>query len=681
MSDTQTADLAVGTRVRLTGAAFNGHIGVFAGIADDGCHSFDVYGPDGEKLVQEGAHIATADFEPLLPLPAGTRVRVKQGSLAGKEGVVLDEEGLTVRADDGEKGYILSEGYTAKTLAAWVEVLTIAPAPAFERYTLVRYKSTNGAKGIVLKESGDEVTVMRVGEHLGTESQDWPLAEVEVDPEPPVVTTDYGDLALGTRVAFGTPYEGMTGTLVGMTKDNFATFLVDEGSDKYGALPAWMNPDADVAEMFSPALCSYAPIDQRKPTGYISKDGVAIYVGDLLEYVTENANGWQGVRVRAVEPVLGYKYRIEHLADLKDYEVGKKINLTASDLRHVQDFSADPNALGSKYRYADGVPIKKGDRVVYDPGHGQLSGISATVIEPGTLAGGPTVRVERDDSLTEAYIWTVGNFSRLQDEDKEKVADEIHEPVEALQRVEQLFERLDSLKDDLESHIDSIGSELSSAEQREVEVEFDSDNVEYEVEVSTDPSRLIGFFKVEGGEVSVEDTEVDSYIREIASVSWSGGYPSVGLESYLTDLHAAFAEGRNAVGEYLKTLDEVRAIVSQVLGTAGIQETAQSVFVTPDLQEFEGKATNVRFGVVLPEDTNTGPALRFDVVGSHVEHTGGDASNTKATRRVRLVGRQIGTFLTTVGVSDVQDLEGRTVKLLEDPYGGWYPTAVSELSA
>jgi hypothetical protein len=106
---------------------------------------------------------------------------------------------------------------------------------------------------------------------------------------------------------------------------------------------------------------------------------------------------------------------------------------------------------------------------------------------------------------------------------------------------------------------------------------------------------------------------------------------------------------------------------------------AKTKIVSPEAETFEGVIHNARFGVVLPEDKETGPALRFDVIADHVEHTGGDSSNTKATRRVRLVGRQVGHVMSTVGVSDVKHLEGRRAIVTEDSFGGWYPTAVAEV--
>jgi hypothetical protein len=523
---------------------------------------------------------------------------------------------------------------------------------------------------------------------------------------------------------------------------------------EYSDTPANLNPDWMV-------LLEPEPTVAKQPTGWTSKDGKPIYVGDLLVYV--GPTDWAGVQVRALNPAWGgKKFELVKLneflstTDYNDYNVGQGVNLTASDLRHVEQDPSNENQLGDltyldtnvpicvgddvmfvshvvpsfigirakvtgwddgsslkviredgvvvewgasyvakvgagvesddpdapNFAYTDGVPLRFGDRVVYDPGHSK-AGRTGTIVGAKTGNDGSKYATVRDDDLSDDGIttttWLLGNFSRLQDEDKEKVADEAPKAQAALERVRELFGRLSEARDDLETQVSAIEDELTSAEQREVEVEFDSDNVSASVSVSTSRESLLGWFSVSDGEVEVEDSAIDSYVEEIAEVHWDAATATASLDGYLGDLHTAFGTGQKTLAEFTAMLDEVESIVNEVLSTEGIEDVAKTKIVSPEAETFEGVIHNARFGVVLPEDKDTGPALRFDVVGDHVEHTGGDASNTKATRRVRLVGRQVGHVMSTVGVSDVKHLEGRRAIVTEDSFGGWFPTAVAEV--
>jgi hypothetical protein len=521
---------------------------------------------------------------------------------------------------------------------------------------------------------------------------------------------------------------------------------------EYSDTPANLNPDRMV-------LLEPEPTVAKQPTGWTSKDGKAIYVGDLLVYV--GPTDWAGAQVRALSPAWGGKkfelVKLNKFLSATDYNVGQGVNLNASDLRHVEQDPSNENQLGDltyldtnvpicvgddvmfvshvvpsfignrgkvtgwdgdsslkitrdpdaavvewgasyvakvgagvestepdapKFAYPDGVPLRFGDRVVYDPGQSK-AGKTGTVVGAKTGSDGSKYATVRDDDLSDDGIttttWLLGNFSRLQDEDKEKVADEAPKAQAALERVRELFGRLSEARDDLETQVSAIEDELNSAEGREVEVEFDSGNVSASVSVSTDRSRLIGYFSVSDGEVEVDDSSIDSYVAEIAEVTWDEESVSVTLDGYLGDLHTAFGTGQKTLAEFTAMLDEVESIVNEVLSTEGIEDVAKTKIVSPEAETFEGVIHNARFGVVLPEDKDTGPALRFDVIADHVEHTGGDSSNTKATRRVRLVGRQVGHVMSTVGVSDVKHLEGRRAIVTEDSFGGWYPTAVAEV--
>lgn len=643
-------------------------------------------------------------------------------------------------------------------------------------YLGVRHKTVPDAKGIIVSFTGDDgVIVMRTHDHLGMGTQDWEALWVE-DDSAPVYKTDYGEMKLGQRVVFGSPYAGMLGTVVGHDGDGFTYFFVDAGQIGFDTKPEWSNPDnTEKPTMFSPSSCEWhrvgdevgvdadgewlhvgdrvvydrngddgastfvrvvgtilkkmggtlvtlvldpqkedgspvtgyaadyvgakakpcdltttmltrlpeAQIAPKVATGNVSKHGEPIYVGDLLEYVPGNP-AWGGVKVRAldstVEPYKRYEFVEVNDQIAKDgHEVGHTVNLTSSDLVHVttDEDASDPETLGPAFKYADGVLIRKGDRVVYDPGY-TFSGVVATVVGQSNALPSK-VTVKRDDSMS-GTVWTVGKFSRLQDEDKEKVADEAPHPVAASTKLQELLERIGDLKGDVEEAVSRIESELSAAEDAEPSVTFEGD-LSSAISVSTSNDTLLGLIEYDGcGNLTIDDSRVDEHAAESASVDESMIEYTVNTEGLLEDVHSAFAKGQESVGELLEAVEEIHDLLDAVLDDAEVSVKAEATLVpTKDPETFKGKISNARFGVTLPEDADTGPTLRFDVVADHIESTGGDSSGTKATRRVRLIGKQIGTFMSTVGISDVKNLEGREAVVTEDAFGGWYPTAVSQV--
>jgi hypothetical protein len=469
------------------------------------------------------------------------------------------------------------------------------------------------------------------------------------------------------------------------------------------------------------------------------KDGNSLHVGDEVEYIPGNED-WAGARFRVLPEEADDTAEFVTVPDTLTYKVGEQVHLNFSDLRLVQkeekvstgltytqndqpiyvgddvvwigqhDQTLDPGLLGARAKVEHAYETGTSIRVVREGGQGAVwhrdniaplghdTGHNYTdqkpvgigdriVVNPGeNFAGTEGVVIGSDGQYLHTLLvgqgityWTPSKVSRLQDEDKAKLADDVsHEPTPAHDKLREVLELLAGLREDVAEQVGSIESELESAEQREVSVSMDADDVRSAVSVSTSNSELLSYISYDGdGMLSINDSAVDEHAQDTLSVDESALESSeVSLESYLQDLHSAFSQGETRINRLFAALDELQETVEQALTDGTIPA---GKVVIPDVQTFKGVIHNARFGTVLPEDAETGPSLRFDVVGKVVEAAAHDPSGTKQTRRVRLVGKQIGSFLATVALSDVKLLEGREAILQEDDLGGWWPTAIGEV--
>lgn len=700
MSETTVADvLAEGTKVKMTDASgYPGQDGIYKGKADDGCHLIDVLDSDG-NIESHDSHAHQDDFVVLPPTTFDRYTLVRYKFEPGSTAYGTNAWGLVVDHKDDEVVVMrVGEKTMLKLGTQTWPTEKVEAAPDDERPV---YKTDSGEMRL-----GDRVIFQRP--HAGMRG----TIIGQSGDGPAYILLDSGQENVGeVQPYWSNPDHKDPGSMFSPSLVRFAKVGEEVGAGKGGAM-------LHVGDRFyydgasSPWKHSTGVILARAGAGSnsvkVRMDGLKLdgtKAGQAETYSGPDADcNLQRADLVPLEP---------EDTEVKPLQAGDRVVRTGEDVSFpVGTFATieGPSNLGAGmfrvklddgsegtwtegqfqrfgtpvegYAYQDGKALKHGDRVVYDPGHPK-SGRTATVVMGYESGGIKYARVIPDDKteVTPGEKWTtwnLQNISRLQDEDKEKIADEVPQPTPAVERLQELFGRIDALKEGVEEAITQIEAELSEAENAigdEVRVTFDEDSIRSACSISTSNSELLSLISYDGdGTLSIDDGQVDEHARDTMGVDTSAIEWDVEGTPSLDDLHSAFAKGQERLQGLLAELDAVRetalALVAEV-------PEAETKIVTPETETFKGTIHNARFGTVLPEDAEVGPTVRFDVVADHSE--GGSDANTKATRRVRLVGKQIGTFMATVGVSDVKNLEGREAILQEDPFGGWFPTAVSEV--